>query len=148
MDALVNSLGSKEQDLLRETEAERMATLDEDSLVDLHGGSARPATEYVGIYRREGTPPRRSAGIASIARQGGHAEASGRTRWPGEALATWPCRGGASAARLEPRDRSGFRSISARDVRTTPGSSRAQADESAQGRRASGEGDCRERAGG
>jgi hypothetical protein len=70
MDALVNSLGRKEQDLLRETEAERMATLDEDSLVDLHRRIRRARNKYVGIYRREGS--------AKVSKKGGRGMAKKR----------------------------------------------------------------------
>ncbi len=70
MDALVNSLGRKEQDLLRETEVERMATLDEDSLVDLHRRIRRARNKYVGIYRREGS--------AKVSKKGGRGMAKKR----------------------------------------------------------------------
>ena len=69
MDALVNSLGGKEQDLLRETEAERMATLDEDSLVDLHRRIRKARNKYVGIYRREGSAKVSKKGGRGMAKQ-------------------------------------------------------------------------------
>ena len=69
MDALVNSLGGKERDLLRETEAERMATLDEDSLVDLHRRIRKARNKYVGIYRREGSAKVSKKGGRGMAKQ-------------------------------------------------------------------------------
>ena len=63
MHALANSLGSAERDLLRETEEDRMAVLDEDSLVDLHKRVRRARNKYVGIYRR--------AGSAKVTKKGG-----------------------------------------------------------------------------
>lgn len=63
MDALANSLGKAEQDLLRETELERLAGLDEDDLVALHKRIRRARNKYVGIYRR--------AGSGKVAKKGG-----------------------------------------------------------------------------
>ena len=67
MDALINSLGSKERDLLRETEADRMAELSEDDLADLHKRVRRARTKYVGVYRRTGS--------AQVAKKGGRGKA-------------------------------------------------------------------------
>jgi hypothetical protein len=55
MHALANSLGKSAQDLLRETEDDRMAQLDEDGLVDLHRRVRRARNKYVDIYRRTGS---------------------------------------------------------------------------------------------
>jgi hypothetical protein len=63
MHALANSLGKAEQDLLRETEADRMVRLDEDGLVDLHRRVRRARNKYVGVYRR--------AGSAKVTKKGG-----------------------------------------------------------------------------
>lgn len=63
MHQLATSLGRAEQDLLRETEDERMAELSEDDLVDLHRRIRRARNKYVGIYRR--------AGSAKVAKKGG-----------------------------------------------------------------------------
>lgn len=67
MDALVKSLGTKERDLLRETEPDRMAELDEDGLVDLHRRIRRARNKYVGVYRRTGS--------AQVSRKGGRGKA-------------------------------------------------------------------------
>lgn len=63
MDALVNALGKTERDLLRETEPDRMAKLDEDDLVTLHKRVRRARNKYVGVYRR--------AGSAKVGKKGG-----------------------------------------------------------------------------
>ena len=53
MRALVNSLTQAEQSLVRETERDRMAGLDEDELVALHGRIRRARDKYVKLYRRQ-----------------------------------------------------------------------------------------------
>ncbi len=53
MRALVNSLTDAEQALVRETERDRMAGLDEDALVALHGRVRRARDKYVKLYRRQ-----------------------------------------------------------------------------------------------
>lgn len=63
MHALATSLGRAERDLVRETEDDRMAELDEDALVDLHKRIRRARNKYVGIYRR--------AGSKKVAKKGG-----------------------------------------------------------------------------
>lgn len=55
MHALANSLGKAEKDLLRETEDDRMAELNEDDLVKLHRRIRRARNKYVKIYRRAGS---------------------------------------------------------------------------------------------
>ncbi|HEY3506165.1 MAG TPA: hypothetical protein VGN37_25680 [Actinocatenispora sp.] len=51
--ALLNSLTEAESGLLRETERERLAELDEDALLDLHQRIRRARTKFVTLYRRE-----------------------------------------------------------------------------------------------
>ncbi len=51
--ALLNSLSESEKVLLMETEPDRMATLDEDGLAELHDRIRRARTKFVKIYRRE-----------------------------------------------------------------------------------------------
>jgi hypothetical protein len=53
MNALLNSLTEAELMLIRETEREQMAGLDEDALVDLHTRIRRARNKYVKLYRRE-----------------------------------------------------------------------------------------------
>jgi hypothetical protein len=52
MDALLNSLTEAELMLVRETEPDRLAGLDEDGLVDLHTRTRRARNKYVKVYRR------------------------------------------------------------------------------------------------
>lgn len=70
MDALVNSLGKAEKDLLRETEDARMAELSEDELVALHKRIRRARTKYVGVYRRKGSAKVSKKGGRGLAKQG------------------------------------------------------------------------------
>ena len=51
--ALVNSLTERESALMRETEPERLAALDEDALVELHTRVRRARDRQVKIYRRQ-----------------------------------------------------------------------------------------------
>jgi hypothetical protein len=51
--APLSSLREDELDLLRETEPERMADLDEDETLDLHTRIRRARTKYVKLYRRQ-----------------------------------------------------------------------------------------------
>ena len=53
MNALLNSLTESELMLIRETERDQMAGLDEDALVDLHTRIRRARNKYVKLYRRE-----------------------------------------------------------------------------------------------
>lgn len=53
MTVSLSSLRDDELDLLRETEPERMAELDEDDLLELHARVRRARTKYVKLYRRE-----------------------------------------------------------------------------------------------
>src|SRR5437868_3839309 len=52
MNALLNSLTERELDLVRETESERLADLDEDALAQLHDRVRRARNKYVKVYRR------------------------------------------------------------------------------------------------
>ena len=53
MDALLNSLTERESALIRETGTERLATLDEDELLELHARVRRARDRQVKIYRRQ-----------------------------------------------------------------------------------------------
>jgi len=53
MQALLGSLTQAEQGLVRETQREQMAGLDEDALVDLHTRVRRARDKYVKLYRRQ-----------------------------------------------------------------------------------------------
>jgi len=53
MKALMHTLNDADRDLVRETERDRMAGLDEDALVDLHKRVRRARNKYVKRYRRE-----------------------------------------------------------------------------------------------
>jgi hypothetical protein len=72
MNAILNTLRRDELDLLRETEPARMAEIDEDALLDLHGRVRRARTKYVKLYRRQAT--------AQIATVGGRGAARPRNR--------------------------------------------------------------------
>lgn len=50
---LINSLTEAESALVRETQPDRIAGLDEDALVDLHERVRRARNRYVKLYRRE-----------------------------------------------------------------------------------------------
>ena len=50
---LINSLTEAESALVRETQPDRIAGLDEDALVDLHERVRRARNKYVKLYRRE-----------------------------------------------------------------------------------------------
>jgi hypothetical protein len=78
--ATTASLTDKERGLLAETHRDRLRTLDEDALVELHLRVRRARDKFVQLHRREvaaqvsaagargkvSTPPRRSAGKAEI----------------------------------------------------------------------------------
>jgi hypothetical protein len=53
VNALLTSLTEAELVLMRETEPERLAELDEDALVELHTRIRRARNKYVGVYRRQ-----------------------------------------------------------------------------------------------
>lgn len=69
MDALVNSLGTADRDLLRETEDARLAQLDEDELVSLHKRIRKARNKYVGVYRRAGSKKVGKKGGRGLAKQ-------------------------------------------------------------------------------
>ncbi|BAL87548.1 hypothetical protein AMIS_23280 [Actinoplanes missouriensis 431] len=52
MDALLGSLTETELALVRETDPDRIATLDEDALIELHNRVRRARNKYVKAYRR------------------------------------------------------------------------------------------------
>ena len=68
MDAIVNTLGRNELDLLRETEPARMAELDEDALLELHARVRRARTKYVKLYRRQASTQIAAVGARGAAR--------------------------------------------------------------------------------
>ena len=70
MDGLLNSLAESELALVRETDRERIAGLDEDTLVDLHTRIRRARDKYVKLYRREAAT-RVAVGGRGAARPGG-----------------------------------------------------------------------------
>jgi hypothetical protein len=72
MDAILSTLRRDELDLLRETEPARMAEIDEDALLALHGRVRRARTKYVKLHRRQAT--------AQIATVGGRGAARPRNR--------------------------------------------------------------------
>jgi hypothetical protein len=53
MNALLNSLNEGDLAILRETERDRLAELDEDDLVELHTRVRRARDKYVKLYRRQ-----------------------------------------------------------------------------------------------
>ncbi|HEX5086863.1 MAG TPA: hypothetical protein VFV89_03580 [Nocardioides sp.] len=72
MDALVNSLTEAELGVIRETDREAMAGLDEDALLDLHQRIRRERNKYQGQYRRQAR--------ARVAEVGGRGAAHGRNQ--------------------------------------------------------------------
>jgi hypothetical protein len=72
MDALVNSLTEAELLVIRETDREAMAGLDEDALLDLHQRIRRERNKYQGQYRRQAR--------ARVAEVGGRGAAHGRNQ--------------------------------------------------------------------
>ena len=50
--AIMNTLTEDEMMLVRDTERERIADLDEDALLDLHDRIRRARNKYVKLYRR------------------------------------------------------------------------------------------------
>lgn len=67
MKALLNALTENELSLVRDTDRERLAGLDEDALAHLHDRVRRARNKYTGIYRREGG--------AKVAEHGGRGKA-------------------------------------------------------------------------
>ena len=64
-----NSLTEAELALVRETERDRLAGLDEDALADLHDRTRRARTKYVGIYRRTGAATVGAKGGRGVAKE-------------------------------------------------------------------------------
>jgi hypothetical protein len=64
----LSSLRNDELDLLRETEPERMALVDEDELLDLHTRVRRARTKYVKLYRRQASTRVEDVGGRGLAR--------------------------------------------------------------------------------
>ena len=62
MNALIGTLRDDELDLLRATEPDRMAALDEDDLLDLHSRVRRARTKYVKLYRRQASTQVKKSG--------------------------------------------------------------------------------------
>ena len=62
MNALIGTLREDELDLLRDTEPDRMAALDEDDLLDLHSRVRRARTKYVKLYRRQASSQVKKSG--------------------------------------------------------------------------------------
>jgi hypothetical protein len=62
MNALIGTLRDDELDLLRATEPDRMAALDEDDLLDLHTRVRRARTKYVKLYRRQASTQVKKSG--------------------------------------------------------------------------------------
>ena len=69
MHALANTLKKAEKDLLREAEPKRMASLDEDGLIELHKRIRRARNKYAGIYRRQGSAKVSKKGGRGLAKQ-------------------------------------------------------------------------------
>ncbi len=97
MDALVNSLGKAERDLLRGTEEERLAALDEDGLIKLHKRIRKARNKYVGVYRRAGAKKVGKKGGRGLARKA-NARNAGRAEAFEDALARVSARLGEVAA--------------------------------------------------
>lgn len=62
------SLTEAQGDLLRETERERLAALDEDELLDLHQRVRRARNKHVGLYRRQASARVATKGGRGVAR--------------------------------------------------------------------------------
>jgi len=66
---ITNSLTEAELALVRETERDRLAGLDEDALADLHDRIRRARTKHVGIYRRTGAATVEVKGGRGVAKE-------------------------------------------------------------------------------
>jgi hypothetical protein len=76
---LLAMLNEAEQELVRETEPDRLAELDEDDLLDLHTRVRRARTKYTKLYRR-----RAGDRVAADASRGRASAANARTRQKAE----------------------------------------------------------------
>ena len=85
-------LTSAQGDLVRETEPARMATLDEDDLLDLHTRVRRARSKYVKLYRQ--------TGAARVGLKGarGHARPETSATAPRRRCSSWPWPGSARAS--------------------------------------------------
>ena len=72
MDVLLGSLTETELTIVRSTEPEALAALDEDALLDLHGRVRRARDKYLGQYRRQAA--------AGVSEAGGRGKAYARNR--------------------------------------------------------------------
>lgn len=120
MHALANSLGKAERDLLRETEDDRLASLDEDALVDLHKRIRRARNKYAGIYRRRGSRKVAKKGGRGLAKEK-NARNAGRAEVFEDALARVSARL-AQAAAAEAEALRAARLAAANPTGTWPGS--------------------------
>lgn len=125
MHALANSLGTSEQDLLREVEDDRMAQLDEDGLVDLHKRVRRARNKYVGVYRRAGSKKVSKKGGRGLAKEK-NARNAGRAEVFEDALARVSARL-AEVAAAEAEALKAARLAAASPAGTWPGSQEAPA---------------------
>jgi hypothetical protein len=66
---ITNSLTEAELALVRETDRDRLAGLDEDTLADLHDRIRRARTKYVTIYRRTGAATVEVKGGRGVAKE-------------------------------------------------------------------------------
>jgi len=85
--SITNSLTEAELALLRETERDRLAGLDEDALAELHDRIRRARTKYVNVYRRTGAARSGSRVVGAWPRSATPATPRrprcSRMRWPG-----------------------------------------------------------------
>jgi hypothetical protein len=65
---IIHSLTEAESALVRETQPDRIAGLDEDDLVELHGRVRRARDKYVKLYRREASARVQALGGRGFAR--------------------------------------------------------------------------------
>lgn len=126
MHALANSLGKAERDLLRETEDDRIAGLDEDDLIDLHKRIRRARNKYVGVYRRKGSTKVAAKGGRGLAKEK-NARNAGRAEVFEDALARVSARLAAVAA-AEAEALKQARLSAATTPGTWPGSEQAPAE--------------------
>src|SRR5262245_60635092 len=68
MNPLLGTLREDELSLLRETEPDRMARLDEDALLELHTRVRRARTKFVKLYRRAASTRVQAVGGRGLAR--------------------------------------------------------------------------------
>jgi hypothetical protein len=66
---ITNSLTEAELALVRETDRDRLAGLDEDALAELHDRIRRARTKYVNVYRRTGAATVQAKGGRGVAKE-------------------------------------------------------------------------------